>query len=176
MLNKPPDDVKSFDVDGLQTVYKASMTVIGICLSVQGPLLFFFLDDSNFRKSTSVAKEILLALALCGLFVSLCAAGSGLILINELGKSPAQTQLSHGEAPDLSRGYEGRAWVTWHWLFSLVAGIIFPIAQVFLYVWLEESNIVRITLSIITVVTLLPSMYLIPLLGGNGKRDSIVSA
>lgn len=61
-------------------------------------------------------------------------------------------------------------------MFSLVAGIIFPIAQVFLYVCMEESNSVKVTLSIITVFALLPSVYLIPLFSGNSKRDSTATA
>ncbi|KAF8265864.1 hypothetical protein EI94DRAFT_263494 [Lactarius quietus] len=156
------DIVKSSD-DGLLAIYEGSMTVIGIFVGIQGPLLFYFLNDSNFQKSGSVAKQTLLALALCGLFLSLSAAVAGLILTNELGKTPTPQQLSDGETPDTSRGYEGRAWVKWHWIFSLAAGIVLPVTQVLVYVWLEESNFVKITLSIITVFSVLPSLYLIPL-------------
>ena len=81
-------------------------------------------------------KDILLALALCGLLVSLCAAGSGLVLINELGKTPAQTQFFHGEAPASSRGYEGRAWVTWH-----CKSLLSPVDPVFLIVDPDRRDI-----------------------------------
>jgi len=173
IAHKPPDTAHSLD-DDLLAIYKSSMTVIGIFVGVQGPLVFFFLSDSSFQKSGSVAKQILLALALCSLFFSLSAAVAGLILINDLGKTPAQThqQLSSGETPDSLRGYEGRPWVARHWMFSLGAGIVLPIAQVLLYVWLEEPNTVGITLSIITLFAVLPSVCLISLTSRNGRRNS----
>lgn len=55
-------------------------------------------------------------------------------------------------------------------LFSLIAGTVSLITQVLLYVWLEESNSVRIIISIITVFVVLPLVSLIPFLSGNSKR------
>ena len=55
-------------------------------------------------------------------------------------------------------------------LFSLIAGTVSFITQVLLYVWLEESNSVRIIVSIITVFVVLPLVSLIPFLFGSSKR------
>ena len=47
-------------------------------------------------------------------------------------------------------------------LFSLVAGTISLLTQVLLYVWLEESNSVKITVSCIALFTVLPLLHLVP--------------
>ena len=61
-------------------------------------------------------------------------------------------------------------------ILSLFGSIILPIAQVLLYVWFEESNAVRISLSIITVFAALPlvtvSCRRLP--SGNGGHHSII--
>lgn len=60
-------------------------------------------------------------------------------------------------------------------VFSLIAGIISLITQILIYIWLEESNAVRITLSILTVFAILPLVHLVPFPSRCGKRRSIVS-
>ena len=61
-------------------------------------------------------------------------------------------------------------------VFSLIAGTISLITQIILYVWLEESNSVRITLTILTVFAVLPLVHLIPFPSRGAKRHSIVSS
>ena len=58
-------------------------------------------------------------------------------------------------------------------LCSLIAGTISLLTEVLLYVWLEESNSVKITLSAIGLFVMLPFFYLIPHPGGSNKRRSI---
>jgi len=164
-----PSNVKSLN-DGWLATYQASMALAGIFVGVEVPLLFFFKTDSNFPNGIgSDAQQALLVLAYINLFFSLSTAMSALILTQEL--------LDGG--PDPLRGCEGRPlliWLTWHWMFSLIGGTIFPIVQLLLYVWLEESNFVRITLSVIAVFAALPiTVFLIPLPSGNGKRHNIVA-
>jgi MFS-type transporter involved in bile tolerance (Atg22 family) len=48
-------------------------------------------------------------------------------------------------------------------LFSLVAGTISLITQLLLYIWLEESDSVRITLTFISLFAVLPLLHLVPL-------------
>ena len=145
-------------------------------------------SDSNFQRSGNAAKQALLALSYGGLFFSLSAAFSGLILTNKLRKISAQTPKVSSDKE--THGYEGRA-LTWHCeypvvlfeptfphciagVLSLIGGIILPVAQVLLYVWLEESNVVRITLSIITLFAMLPMVFLL-FPSDNSKRHNIVS-
>jgi len=176
--NKAPDTVKSLD-DVLSTTLQTSLTVVGIFVGVEFPLLFFFKNDSNFPRSGSATKQVFLASAYCGLFFTLSAAVTGLIL-SKLRKTLAQTsQESDWETTDSSRGHRCRAlltWVTWHWIISLIGGITLPIAQVLLFVWFEESNAVRISLSIITVFAALPlvTVSLTPLPSGSDRRHSII--
>ncbi|KAI0247275.1 hypothetical protein BJV78DRAFT_1133637, partial [Lactifluus subvellereus] len=61
-------------------------------------------------------------------------------------------------------------------LFSLIAGTISLLTQVLLYVWLEESNSVKITVSFIALFTVLPLLHLIPRPGSSNKRQSIISS
>ncbi|KAF8265869.1 hypothetical protein EI94DRAFT_1734406 [Lactarius quietus] len=160
--------------DSWPAIYRTSMTVIGLFVGgIEVPLLFFFKDDSNFHRSGVVAKQALLALAYSTLFLSLSAAVTGLILTNKLRKDPTLVVLSDGETPTLSQGYEGRfIWMVRHLMLSLIGGIFLPIVQVLLYVWLEESDAVKFTLSIITLFAMLPIVFVL-LPSGDGKRSLV---
>ncbi|KAN0132145.1 hypothetical protein V8E53_009911, partial [Lactarius tabidus] len=99
------------------STYQTSITVIGLFVGVEAPLLFFFKDDSNFHRSGASAKQTLLALAYSSLFLSLSAAVSGLILTNKLNVVPTQTRTPQEVLSDAasSHGYEGRLiWVARH--------------------------------------------------------------
>jgi hypothetical protein len=54
-------------------------------------------------------------------------------------------------------------------LFSLVVGTMSLITQLLLYVWLEESDSVRITLTFISLFAVLPLLHLVPRPQGSGK-------
>jgi hypothetical protein len=85
-------------------------------VAVKVSLLFFMKTDSGFPKGIgNEAKQVFLALAYSGLFLSLSAAACPLILTHMSGKIPAPTpkDLSDGEIPDSSWGYGGRALLTW---------------------------------------------------------------
>ncbi|KAH8979327.1 hypothetical protein EDB83DRAFT_2327166 [Lactarius deliciosus] len=154
------------DSGQLLAICQASMTVINIFMAVEVPLLFFIKDDSNFPKSIgSNARQVLLMLSYSGPFFTLSAAASGLILTYELVKAPAQMPQALREArPALT-------WVALHLMLSLVGSTTLPIAQVLFYVWLEESNSVRITLSILAVYAALPVVFLIALPSCNSKSQ-----
>ncbi|KAH9056301.1 hypothetical protein EDB87DRAFT_1637698 [Lactarius vividus] len=141
------------------------MAVVNIFMGVEVPLLLFIKDDSNFPKSIGGnTKQVLLTLAYGSIFFSLSAAVSGFVLTYKLGKTSTQI-------PQALRGYEAwplLTWVAFHWVLSLIGATILPIAQVLFYVWLEEPNSVRITLSIITVFAALPMVFLVALPSCNG--------
>ena len=69
-------------------------------------------SDSNFQRSGNAAKQALLALSYGGLFFSLSAAFSGLILTNKLRKLPAQTPKESLDK-EILHGYEDSV-LTWH--------------------------------------------------------------
>jgi len=56
-------------------------------------------------------------------------------------------------------------------LFSLIAGTISLITQLLLYIWLEESNSVRITLTFISLFAVLPLLHLVPRPQGSGNNN-----
>ncbi|KAH9037759.1 hypothetical protein EDB84DRAFT_1560513 [Lactarius hengduanensis] len=143
------------DSGQLLTICQASMAVVNIFMGVEVPLLLFIKDDSNFPRSIgNNTKQVLLTLAYSSIFFSLSAAVSGFVLTHKLGKTPPQIPLL--------------TWVAFHWVLSLIGATILPIAQVLFYVWLEESNSVRITVSIIAVFAALPIVFLIALPSCNG--------
>jgi len=157
--------------DGWLATYQSSMIVVGLFVGVEVPLLFFLKSDSNFQRSGNAAKQALLALAYGGLFFSFSAAFSGLILTTQLRKIPAQTPKVSSDR-QTPRGCV----LTWHWVLSLIGSMILPVAQVLLYVWLEESNTIIITLSIVTLFALFPLVFLLlPSDNRDGKRQSVVS-
>ena len=84
-------------------------------MGVEVPLLFFLKSDSNFQRSGNAAKQALLALTYGGLFFSLSAAFSGLILTNQLRKIPARIPKVSSDM-ETTRGCV----LTWHCEYSVV--------------------------------------------------------
>jgi len=60
----------------------------------------------------------------------------------------------------------------WHWLFSLAAGIISLITQLLLYIWLEESDSVRITITFISLFAVVPLLHLVPRPQDSGNSNN----
>ncbi|KAH9056289.1 hypothetical protein EDB87DRAFT_1258240 [Lactarius vividus] len=184
-----PSTVKSLNDSWLAT-YQSSTAVAGLFALVEVHLLSFVKNDANFHRSVPAnsAKHALLIFTYLALFFCVSAAVSGLILTDEFGelpvrasrkRDPIQQGLFDSGTLDLLQSYGAKRswiWIMWHWLFSLVAGIISFITQILIYVWLEESKSVRITLTVITVFAVLPLVHLIPFPPGRGKRHSFVSA
>jgi len=139
-------------------------------------LLSFVKDDSNFenRDLNKSANHALLIFTYCALFFCLSATISGLILTDEFGelpvrasrkRDPIQQGTFDSGALDLLQNYGAKRswiWVMWHWLFSLIAAAISLITQLLLYIWLEESDYVRITLTLITLFAVMPLLHLVP--------------
>ncbi|KAH9977468.1 hypothetical protein BJV74DRAFT_888447 [Russula compacta] len=171
-----PSTVKALN-DGWLATYQISTVVAALFVLVEVHLLSFVKDDSHYhtRDIGNPSRHALAIFTYSALFFCLSATISGLILTDEFGelpvrasrkKDPIQQGVFDSGALDLLQTYGAKRswiWVMWHWLFSLVAGFISLIVQVLLYVWLEESNSVRITFTFITLFAVLPLLHLIPL-------------
>ncbi|KAN0132151.1 hypothetical protein V8E53_009917 [Lactarius tabidus] len=182
-----PSTVKSLNDSWLST-YQSSTVVAGLFAIVEVQLLSFVKNEANFHRNVgNSAKHALLIFTYLALFFCISAAVSGLILTDEFGelpvrasrkRDPIQQGLFDSGTLDLLQSYGAKRswiWIMWHWVFSLIAGIVSLITQILIYIWLEESNSVRITLSILTVFAILPLVHLIPIPARCGKRRSIVS-
>jgi len=118
---------------------------------------------------------------------SISATISGLILTDEFRglpvrasrkKDPIQQGVFDSGALDLLQTYGAKRswiWVMWHWLFSLVVGTISLVTQVLLYIWLAESNSVRITLTFVTIFAVLPLLHLVPRPQDSNKSQGVTS-
>ncbi|KAI0263547.1 hypothetical protein BC834DRAFT_844438 [Gloeopeniophorella convolvens] len=181
-----PSTVKSLN-DGWLTTYQSSTVVAGLFAIVEAHLLSFVKDEQHFHKHVgNSAKHALLIFTYSALFCFLSAAVSGLILTDEFGELPVRASrksdpIQQGtfdsgviallETYGAKRGW---LWVMWHWLFSLLAGTVCLVTQVLIYVWLEESDAVKITLTIVTVFSLLPLLHLVPRPAGSRKGRNVV--
>jgi uncharacterized membrane protein YagU involved in acid resistance len=177
-----PSTVKALN-DGWLTTYQISTIVTALFVIVEVHLLSFVKDESNYSRDTNKsARHALLIFTYSALFFCLSATVSGLILTDEFGelpvrasrkKDPIQEGVFDSGALDLLRSYGAKRswiWVMWHWLFSLIAGTISLITQLLLYIWLEESNSVRITLTFISLFAVLPLLHLVPRPQGSGTN------
>ncbi|KAH9035760.1 hypothetical protein EDB85DRAFT_1862769, partial [Lactarius pseudohatsudake] len=183
-----PTTVKSLN-DGWLTTYQSSALNSRGAWQVEVRLLSFVKNDANFDRNVvrNSAKDALLIFTYLGLFFSVSAAVSGLILTVDFGELPVRASrqrdsmelgLFDSGTSELLQSFGARRswiWVMWHWLFSLIAGTVSLIIQVLIYVSLEESKPVIITLTVITVFAVLPLVHLVPLSSGRGKRYSFGS-
>ncbi|KAH8990832.1 hypothetical protein EDB92DRAFT_1946359 [Lactarius akahatsu] len=172
--------------DSMLATYQ-SLTVLARRFAViEVHLLSFVKNDANFDKGVgSSAKHTLLIFTYLALFFYLSAVVGGHILMYGSGELPVRPPQERGMVrqglPDSGTSdpdgvKRTSVLVMWHWVFSFIAGTVSLITQVLLYVWLEETNSVRITVSIITVFVILPLVYLIPLPSASGKRPSTIGS
>ncbi|KAH8980110.1 hypothetical protein EDB92DRAFT_1976220 [Lactarius akahatsu] len=180
-----PSTVKSLN-DGWLTTFQSSTVVAGLFAVVEVRILSFVKNDASFARNVvgNSAKDALLIFTYLGLFFSVSAAVSGLILTDDFGELPVRASrqrdsmelgLFDSGTSELLQSYGAKRswiWVMWHWLFSLIAGTLSLTIQVLIYVSLEESKPVRITLAVITVFAVLPLVHLVPLSSGRRKRYS----
>jgi len=177
-----PSTVKALN-DGWLATYQISTVVAALFVVVEVNLLTFIKDEAHYANKdlNRSARHALLIFTYSALFFCVSATISGLILMDQFGelpvrasrkKDPIQQGVFDSGALDLLRTYGAKRswiWVMWHWLFCLVAGTISLITQVLLYVWLEESDSVRITLTFISLFAVLPLLHLVPRPQGRGK-------
>jgi len=169
-----PSTVKALN-DGWLATYQISTVVAALFAGVEVLLLTLVKDQSNYRDGvTDAGLHALLIFTYSALFFCISATMSGLILMDEFRELPVrasrkkdliQQGVFDSGALDLLQSYGAKRswiWVMWHWLFSLVLGAISLVTQVLLYIWLAESNSVRVTLTFVTIFSLLPLLHLIP--------------
>ncbi|KAH9974892.1 hypothetical protein BGW80DRAFT_121945 [Lactifluus volemus] len=184
-----PSTVKSLN-DSWLTTYQCSAILAALFALLEVHFLSFVKNDAHFQNHHigHPARHALLIFTYCALFFCISGAVSGLILTDEFGELPVRASrksdpIQHGlfdsGSLDLLQSYGARqssVWVMFHWLFSLVAGVVSLFTQLFLYIWLEESKSVKITLSIIGFYAVLPFLHIIPRPWGSKKRRSIASS
>ncbi|KAH9009580.1 hypothetical protein EDB84DRAFT_1658380, partial [Lactarius hengduanensis] len=195
ILDELLSTVKSLN-DGWLTTYQSSALNSRGAWQVEVRLLSFVKNDANFDRNVvgNSAKDALLIFTYLGLFFSVSAAVSGLILTDDFGEFPVRASrqrdsmelvLFDSDTSELlGQALLDLGHVAFldplphHWssgLFSLIAGTVSLITQVLIYVSLEESKPVIITLTVITVFAVLPLVHLVPPSSGRGKRYSFVS-
>ncbi|KAH9023324.1 hypothetical protein EDB85DRAFT_1870811, partial [Lactarius pseudohatsudake] len=148
-----PSTIKSFNDRWLATC-RSSTVLAGRFAVVEVHLLSFVKNEANFDKSVgNNAMHALLISTYLTLFFCLGAVVSGLVLTYGFGEHPPRAS-QEGGSYGIKRTW---VWVMWH------CGRPYSrFSRVLLYVWLEEPNSVRITVSIITVFVVLPLVHIIP--------------
>jgi len=182
-----PSTVKALN-DGWLATYQISTVVAALFAGVEVHLLTLIKDETHYRKGVdNAAKHALLIFTYSAFFFSISATISGLILTDEFRglpvrasrkKDPIQQGVFDSGALDLLQTYGAKRswiWVMWHWLFSLVVGTISLVTQVLLYIWLAESNSVRITLTFVTIFAVLPLLHLVPRPQDSNKSQGVTS-
>ncbi|KAH9018217.1 hypothetical protein EDB83DRAFT_2320969 [Lactarius deliciosus] len=179
-----PSTVKSLNDSWLAT-YQSSTVMAGLSAVIEVHLLSFIKIDANPHRNVvgNSANMAFLIFTYLGLFFSVSAAVSGLILMVHFGQLPVwaararHTPLEFGlfdnGTRELLQSYGAKRswiWAVRYWLFSLIAGTVSLIIQLLVYVWLEESKPVRIALTVIVAFAVLPLVHLIPLSSGRGKH------
>ncbi|KAI0313513.1 hypothetical protein OF83DRAFT_526452 [Amylostereum chailletii] len=154
----------------------SAAVICGLLAVTESQLLVFVKDEKNFPQSYSEAQmKALLVLTYGALVFCISGAMSSFVLIDEFSGmqvraarmgsigSPVGTVLSSDFG--VLRMFGARTslkWVMYHWLFSVLASVLCTVAQVTMYVWLQESPAIQITVSIIVAFALLPLLYLVP--------------
>ncbi|KAH9980254.1 hypothetical protein BGW80DRAFT_1454755 [Lactifluus volemus] len=186
-----PSTVKSLN-DNWLTTYQCSAILAAAFAEIEIHFLSFVKDNMNFQQDhlESPARHALVILTYCALFLFIGAAASGLILTDEFGELPVrasrrsdltQRGLFEKGSLDLLQSYGAKQSSVWVspiivGLFSLIAGIVSLLAQVLLYVMLEESHAAKITLSVVGLYAVLPLLHFIPRPWGSNRRNNIVNS
>ncbi|KAI0048488.1 hypothetical protein FA95DRAFT_1490826, partial [Auriscalpium vulgare] len=180
-----PATVKSLN-EGWLATFQTAATISGLLAVVQAQLISFVKNPANYDSTPNHASmQALLALTYCDLFLCLSATVSALILTDEFGELPVRASrvsdpikvgTFDSSAASLLEVYGARKswrWVMFHWLATLLLAVLCMIAQVALYVWLQESLAVKVTVVVVGVFGILPLLHFIPAIRG-ARRDSII--
>ncbi|KAI0067481.1 hypothetical protein BV25DRAFT_1107118 [Artomyces pyxidatus] len=182
-----PPTVKSLNEGWIATCQSAA-TVSGLFAAVEAHLLVFVKNPSNYTNSPRYSvMQALLIFTYSALFFSLSATISSLVLTDEFGELPVRASRKSNpvkqgtfdsSAASLLEVYGARKswrWVMWHWLFTLIAALICVVVQILLYVWLEESVAVRVTVLCVGVFGILPLLHFLPHTSGSKRNSFVVS-
>ncbi|KAI0259384.1 hypothetical protein BC834DRAFT_635958 [Gloeopeniophorella convolvens] len=183
-----PSTVKSLNEGWLSTCQTAA-AVSGLFAVVEVLLLAFIKDPVHYtHPHKHAAIQALRAFSYCALFFSCSAAISSLVLTDEFGELPVRASrkadpikqgIFDSSSASLLEVYGARRswrWVMWHWLFSLMAAVACLVTQILIYVWIEESLSVQITVSCVACFGILPLLHFVPMTRSNRRSSIIIAA
>ncbi|KAI0263579.1 hypothetical protein BC834DRAFT_971263 [Gloeopeniophorella convolvens] len=156
------------------STYQAAAVVSTVLAGLESQLLIFF--KTSFNPAQSPKQNILslmIALTYIALIFSVSATISSLVLTENFGDVPRMVarlreRLRSGAAPSPTTFGDQIAprrwrWMEWHWLFTLVVSVLSLLVQIMLYIWLQEKNAMKVTISIASVFGMLPLLHFLPL-------------
>jgi len=173
--DKLPSTVESLRSGWLGT-FKSAAVVSALLAGTAGQLLVFVKDADNLPTTPSQARTCLILLSYLALVFNCSAAITSLILTDRLGELLVRasrrphpflegtTSTTASSLKILKRYGIGASWnlVMCHWFFCLLAGITCIMGQILLYIFLQESNVIKITITCVVGITILPLLVLLP--------------
>jgi len=166
-----PSIVKSLKESWLASGQTAAfVTALLAALSVQ--LFVFMKDDGNFSQDTNrTAKTFLQILSYSAIVFNASATFTSLILVDRVGELTIRASMRRAKLPRSGTTREtslsilkhfgmGKTWI-WvmcHWLFSLLIGIWCILLEILVYIFMQESEAVQITMAFIFALAVMPLM------------------
>ncbi|KAL0952568.1 hypothetical protein HGRIS_006824 [Hohenbuehelia grisea] len=150
---------------GWQVNFQVSATVSALFASIAATLFVFMKDKDNFvTSSSSPAYKFLLFLSYSSIVSNGNATITALAMTDRLGNLPYSAQLVEPTTSESSSvlGDEhdvlgmfgiGNRWKLnfWLWYFSFLMGILTTLGQILVYLFLEESTAVKISVSMVLI-------------------------
>ncbi|KAF8202516.1 hypothetical protein BJ912DRAFT_945049 [Pholiota molesta] len=167
---KLPQTVEYIQQGWLSTC-QSSAAISGFLTVTATLLLLFLKNTANFDGSRQNSHGMLIALELlsyASIFLNISSCMSCFILLDRLGDVPYKSSRDPDvpiggrttlEQEGVMRTYGIGAlwqWVFWHWLFCFITGAWSILAQILIYIWLQESSQTQIGLSVIGAFSILP--------------------
>ncbi|KAI0048457.1 hypothetical protein FA95DRAFT_1605210 [Auriscalpium vulgare] len=149
---------------------QSSAVVTALLAAIQVQLLTFFKDP----RAPDVQCTAIMLATYAGLFLSVSATISSLIITDEVGELPMRAaRQSQPEdkgiifecTRELLQRYGARPsffWVQLHWLLSLGLSIMCLIIQVLIYIWVHEKVVTKVVTLCIALFGLLPLLHFFP--------------
>ncbi|KIM76909.1 hypothetical protein PILCRDRAFT_825916 [Piloderma croceum F 1598] len=160
---------------GWLSSFQSAAAVSALLAGLAGQLLVFMKDPNNFPNHTSTgARTFLLLLSYSAVVLNSSATITSLILTDKIGELPVRASMKScmkSGLPDsgtdtiettstglLRRYGVGALWscTIWHWFICLLAGIWCIMLQILTYIFLQESEVVSITMAFIIGFATLP--------------------
>ncbi|KZP34024.1 hypothetical protein FIBSPDRAFT_924352 [Athelia psychrophila] len=179
---KLPPVIKSLQLGWLAS-FQTSASVNGL-FAVVSALLLIGVKLSTYPEDTNPkAKTFLTLLSYSSLVFSISATVTSLILADRLGEIPIRASTKSELAQDgsvqatptylLKRYGAGSAWTfgVWHWIFSMLAGIWCIFIEMLVFIFLQESTTVKITMTCLLAFSTSPFLLFLLLPNGTGHKN-----
>ncbi|KAI0300019.1 hypothetical protein B0F90DRAFT_1817817 [Multifurca ochricompacta] len=184
----PSDDDNSLTNRRVESVtkyklptYQAAAVVSTVLAGVESQFLVFFKSSPDFTQESKPAMlQYLLVLTYIALIFSVSATISSLVLTENFGNVPMLVSRFREKLKSITNpGFETASflqssfgdaiaprrwrWIEWHWLFTLVISVLCLPAQILLYIWMQERDGIRVTVSVAGVFAMLPLLHFLPI-------------